>query len=195
MSSGRTLFWAGAIVASAVLIAPGLQRVDTPRAVAGSAVETPAPQPETQVGNGYVSQELLRNPDGHFYAEAQVNGAQIRFMIDTGATIVALTREDAQRAGIQFGSDRAMVRGVGGAVEVIPVTIDRLAIGSLTRDPGRGGGRRRSRRVAARPELPVARRHRRDPGRPDGAALNSVSRRARWKGSFPDLRATSLHGP
>jgi aspartyl protease family protein len=132
MSSGRTLFWAGAIVASAVLIAPGLQRVDTPRAVAGPAVETPAPQPEMQVGNGYVSQELVRNPDGHFYAEAQVNGAQIRFMIDTGATIVALTREDAQRAGIQFGSDRAMVRGVGGPVEVIPVTIDRLAIGSLT---------------------------------------------------------------
>jgi aspartyl protease family protein len=130
MSTGGTLFWAGVVVAGVALIAPGLQHVDAPRAVAEPA-KSSTTQPQIQVGNGFVSQELERSPDGHFYADAQVNGAPVRFMIDTGATIVALTRDDAQRAGIQFGSDRALVRGVGGPVEVIPVTIDRLAIGSL----------------------------------------------------------------
>ena len=73
----------------------------------------------------------MRGPDGHFYADAQVNGAPIRFMVDTGATAVALTREDAQRAGLQLGPERSVARGVGGLVEVIPVTIDRITIGGL----------------------------------------------------------------
>ena len=38
--------------------------------------------------------------DGHFYVTALVNGASIRFMIDTGATVVALTPDDARAAGI-----------------------------------------------------------------------------------------------
>ena len=131
MSSGRTLFWAVVMVAGVALFAPGLRSVEAPPAVPGTAAPQPQ-QPEAMVGNGYLSQELVRSPDGHVYAEAQVNGAPVRFMIDTGATMVALTPDDAQRAGIQFGSDRVTVRGVGGPVEVIPVTIDRLAVGSLT---------------------------------------------------------------
>ena len=130
MSTGGTLFWAGVVIAGVALIAPGLRHGEMPRAVAEPA-KPPVEAPQMAVGNGFVAQELVRSPDGHFYADAQVNGAHVRFMIDTGATIVALTREDAQRAGIQFGSDRALVRGVGGPVEVIPVTIDRIAIGSL----------------------------------------------------------------
>lgn len=38
--------------------------------------------------------------NGHFYVTAQVNGAPIRFMIDTGASVVALTPDDARAAGI-----------------------------------------------------------------------------------------------
>jgi aspartyl protease family protein len=92
----------------------------------------------SSVGNGYASQELVRDRNGHFYAEAQVNGARIRFMIDTGASVVALTRDDAQRAGIAFGSERARAIGAGGEVEVIPVTIDRIAIGPLEARDVRG---------------------------------------------------------
>ena len=138
MSTGGTLFWAGVMVAGVVLMAPTL-RVDPPPSHTASI---PEPVPETApqedslaqatVGNGHASQELVREPDGHFYAEAQVNGARVRFMIDTGATFVALTRDDAQRAGIPLGSARATAIGAGGPVEVIPVTIDRLAIGALS---------------------------------------------------------------
>jgi len=131
MSTGGTLFWAGVVVVGAVLIAPGLDRVAPPQPSPARA-DSPKPEVQVQVGNGYVSQQLARSPDGHFYAEAMVNGARVRFMIDTGATFVALTREDAQRAGIMIGSDRAAAMGAGGAFEITPVTIDRIAIGALT---------------------------------------------------------------
>ena len=55
-------------------------------------------------GNGFASREISRAPDGHFYLDAQVNGAQVHFLVDTGASMVALTAADAQRAGIALPS-------------------------------------------------------------------------------------------
>jgi aspartyl protease family protein len=40
------------------------------------------------------------DPSGHFYVDAAVNGTSIRFLVDTGATFVALTRDDARAVGI-----------------------------------------------------------------------------------------------
>lgn len=132
MSAGGQIFWLAAIVAGVVFLAPSLQPDGQKPAPPQSRVETVEAEPAPiRIGNGYATQELIREPDGHFYAEAQVNGAQVRFMIDTGASFVALTREDAQRAGIPLGSERSTAMGVGGAVQVTPVTIDRIAIGSL----------------------------------------------------------------
>jgi aspartyl protease family protein len=42
---------------------------------------------------------ISKGPDGHFWAEAEVNGRAVRFLVDTGATAVALTAADAQRLG------------------------------------------------------------------------------------------------
>jgi aspartyl protease family protein len=44
---------------------------------------------------------IAKASDGHYWATGQVNGAQVRFLVDTGATAVALTAQDAQRLGIQ----------------------------------------------------------------------------------------------
>lgn len=44
--------------------------------------------------------ELPRANDGHFYAVMQVNGESVRFMVDTGATQLVLTQEDAERVGL-----------------------------------------------------------------------------------------------
>ena len=140
MSAGTTLFWTAVIVAGVALVAPGLGRVDAPSPAPATtpAAAAPAQPPLESAGNGFASQELARGPDGHFYAEAQVNGARIRFLIDTGASVVALTRSDAQRAGIAYGSERAKAIGAGGEVEVIPVTIDRIALGPLEATQVRG---------------------------------------------------------
>ncbi|MDP3175831.1 MAG: TIGR02281 family clan AA aspartic protease [Phenylobacterium sp.] len=43
--------------------------------------------------------QISKASDGHYWAEADVNGARVRFLVDTGATAVALTPEDALRLG------------------------------------------------------------------------------------------------
>lgn len=83
------------------------------------------------IGNGAAGFALDRAPDSHFYADAQVNGARIRFMIDTGASSVVLTREDAQRAGIAIGAFDAVGTGAGGEIKLARVSIDRLALGPV----------------------------------------------------------------
>src|SRR3546814_13707251 len=69
--------------------------------------------------------------DGHFYADAQVGAATVHFLIDTGATAVALSRADAQRAGIspRAGAFTGTARTANGTVPLKPVTIDRIRIG------------------------------------------------------------------
>lgn len=140
MSAGSTLFWAGVAVIGIALIAPDLGPDDArPATEAGAGGKRPEPgSPSRTVGNGFAAQELHRAGDGHFYTEAQVNGARILFMIDTGASIVALTSADAQRAGIALPSHRTQVMGAGGAIEVIPVSIDRIAVGPLAATQVRG---------------------------------------------------------
>ncbi|QIK78808.1 TIGR02281 family clan AA aspartic protease [Sphingomonas piscis] len=82
-----------------------------------------------QTGTGAVT--LERAGDGHFYAEAQVNGMPIRFLIDTGATGIALTREDAQRAQVQLDPrmDEIVGTGASGDVKGQFVTLDRVSLG------------------------------------------------------------------
>lgn len=77
------------------------------------AVVTMAPHPplraakaETQVASApaqppsAASAAIAKSTDGHFWARGTVNGASIRFLVDTGATAVALTPADAERLGL-----------------------------------------------------------------------------------------------
>jgi len=43
--------------------------------------------------------QVIKGPDGHYWAEAAVNGKAVHLLVDTGATAVALTAEDARRLG------------------------------------------------------------------------------------------------
>jgi aspartyl protease family protein len=53
----------------------------------------------------YEETQLKRRDNGHFYVTAEVNGADIEFLVDTGASTVALTEEDAEAAGLDFSPD------------------------------------------------------------------------------------------
>jgi aspartyl protease family protein len=128
MSLGNTLVLTGLAVIGVALMSPASKRparagdTDRPFAAASSPVKR---------GPVDGSRELIRSADGHFYAEAQINGHSIRLMVDTGASVVMLTREDAQRAGVTVPAERALAMGVGGTVSVAPVTIDRIAVGGV----------------------------------------------------------------
>lgn len=62
--------------------------------------------------------EVIKAADGHYWAEGDVNGAQVKFLVDTGASAVALTTVDAQRLGFQTAElnyDRKVITANGEA--------------------------------------------------------------------------------
>lgn len=76
-----------------------------------------------------------RERDGRFSFDAAVNGAHVRMVFDTGASLVSLRAEDAGRLGIDIGglTFSGYVRTANGIAEVAPVTIATLTVGNITR--------------------------------------------------------------
>ncbi len=72
--------------------------------------------------------------DGHFYITAEVNGANVLFVVDTGASDIVLNRRDAERIGLApdtlnyFGT--AMT--ANGRVATAPVRLARFTLGGMT---------------------------------------------------------------
>lgn len=46
--------------------------------------------------------QVLKAADGHYWADARIDGKAVRLMVDTGASVVALTPEDAERLGLRL---------------------------------------------------------------------------------------------
>jgi len=78
--------------------------------------------------------ELRRHPDGHFYADVEVNGATLQMLVDTGATQIALSREDARSAGLatSIGMPAVVGRGADGDVHGEIATLDSVSLGPKT---------------------------------------------------------------
>lgn len=78
--------------------------------------------------------ELPRQADGHFYVTAGINGTAVDFVVDTGATHMVLTPEDAARIGldpddlIYSGSART----ANGIVRTAPVRLEAVDLGGIT---------------------------------------------------------------
>lgn len=83
------------------------------------------------VGDGQIA--ISRASDGHFRANVMINGERIPMLIDTGASDIVLSREDASRAGI----DTARLNFIGraftanGAVSTARVTLNRMELGGI----------------------------------------------------------------
>ena len=78
--------------------------------------------------------ELERNSDGHFYADVKVNGATLHMLVDTGATSIALSRDDARSAGlaVSIGMPEVVGQGADGDVRGEYATLDRVTLGEKT---------------------------------------------------------------
>jgi aspartyl protease family protein len=105
--SGKTLRFAIVMVGACVVVSlvvgwlmPELARPSAKVSMTGAAVAVAHGVPKT------ASNMLTYTADGsgHFFVDATVNGAPIRFLLDTGATFVALSPQDALAAGIAPGS-------------------------------------------------------------------------------------------
>ena len=75
-----------------------------------------------------------RARDGHFYAEVEVNGKKIEFVIDTGASEIVLSERDAETLGYPVSdliySGRANT--ANGVVPIARITLDKITLGRFT---------------------------------------------------------------
>jgi aspartyl protease family protein len=78
--------------------------------------------------------ELRAGRHGHFETRAEINGRSVEVMVDTGASLIALTFEDAERAGIYVKDSDFTQRSqtANGVARAAPVMLDRVSIGDIT---------------------------------------------------------------
>lgn len=83
-------------------------------------------------GSGTVEIRASRN--NHFHAQAEINGRPVPVLIDTGATLVSLSYEDASRAGIHLRQSdfTRSTYTANGVARVAPVMLDSVQIGDIT---------------------------------------------------------------
>lgn len=76
--------------------------------------------------------ELRRAGDGHFYAGVTANGRVITMLVDTGASVVALTGADARAAGLHWnpGQLGVVAQGASGPIRGVTLTLDLMTLGS-----------------------------------------------------------------
>ena len=73
--------------------------------------------------------QLSKDSDGHFWAQANVDGKAVRFLVDTGATAVAMGADEARRLGIDFEKgQRGMSQTANGTVYTYRIKLDRVRI-------------------------------------------------------------------
>ena len=76
------------------------------------------------------SAQVLRAADGHYWAEAEIDDRAVRLMVDTGASVVVLTRADAARLGLRLDPEdfTADVSTASGSVRAAPVRLRSVAV-------------------------------------------------------------------
>lgn len=132
LSFGRLAFVAGlsafASACAVMALAPTPVRLAQLQAAGGPVIARTAAVP----GSG----EARKAADGHFWAWARVNGTWVRFLVDTGATAVALTPADAARLGFDPADldYQQKIVTAGGSSRAASVTLASVAVGDARID-------------------------------------------------------------
>lgn len=131
----KILTAAGLLVSAsyvAISVAKSQLPAQAPSRPTAEAQAVPAPQISANATGAVM---LKADPRGHFNADLQVNGGRVAMMVDTGASIIALTHEDAQRAGVypnpaDFKIPISTANGSIGAapVRLREVRLDRIVV-------------------------------------------------------------------
>jgi aspartyl protease family protein len=117
--------YAAFAAAGALLALGGSQVVTGPAAHAAADVSLRGP-----LGSGPEPARLTKTADGHFWADARVDGGAVHFLVDTGASSVFLTPDDAKRAGLDPANllyDQT-VRTIGGDSLAARVRLDSVSV-------------------------------------------------------------------
>ena len=95
--------------------------------VRSEVVGTPRQQIEGQ------SLRIAVSADGHYWVDGEINGKSARFLIDSGATVTALSEDTALAAGLNVDKSRmpAIMRTANGPVEAYHANVATLALGPI----------------------------------------------------------------
>jgi aspartyl protease family protein len=95
----------------------------------------PTPAPTVRQVSGANSLILRAGRDGHVTVDAVVNGTPVRFLVDTGATLVTLTPKDAAAVGVGSGLSYSLTfETANGRTHAAPVRLREVRIGQLEID-------------------------------------------------------------
>jgi aspartyl protease family protein len=128
------------VFAVIALVAAGVapryfRQAGAPSVTAEAAAPIPAPEPAAPARSSSYSRTMTIEPgqNGHFSVEAQVDGRRMEFLVDTGASVIALRERDAARLGIHPAQREytANVATANGTVHAAPVELNMVEIGSL----------------------------------------------------------------
>lgn len=83
-------------------------------------------------GGGGAEIVLPAGPGGHFTTQGLINGKPVQFMVDTGATVVAMSQSEAQRIGVDWKRGRrGLTQTAGGVVPVHAVNLNSVRVGDV----------------------------------------------------------------
>jgi aspartyl protease family protein len=75
---------------------------------------------------------LTAGPGGHFVTGGSINGRAVQFMVDTGATTVAMSEADAERIGLKYkNGQRGYANTANGQITVYKVSLDVVRVGDV----------------------------------------------------------------
>lgn len=75
---------------------------------------------------------LTANNDGHFFTAGKINGNNVSFMVDTGATVVSIGQADADRMGLNYKNGaKGFANTANGRIPVTSVTLNSLRVGEV----------------------------------------------------------------
>jgi len=84
-------------------------------------------------GDGAQETTLAADARGHFVARGAINGQSIRFLVDTGATLISLGAADATRLGIDWRQGQpALAQTANGQARIWRVRLDTVRVGEIT---------------------------------------------------------------
>ncbi|WP_417661759.1 retropepsin-like aspartic protease family protein [Pseudomonas sp.] len=90
----------------------------------------PNSNPQSVHANGYVEVRLASSRQGHYFASGQINGESVEFLLDTGATDVAVPAELARQLGLQAGA-AVTLRTANGQTTGHRTRLEQLKLGDI----------------------------------------------------------------
>ena len=76
---------------------------------------------------------LASDKNGHFVSSGSINGASVRFLVDTGATMVSMNVNEARRAGVNYlAGERGYSQTANGVTPIYRVKLGQVTLGDIT---------------------------------------------------------------